>query len=120
MNKEIGKRLKEALPNALRKENNEDWYKSMLPDLDLLIQSEKYEHALTENILSNLVMYCLVEGVFKWNVNQDLSKVHKKVWKMSFMTQHDKDKRMERESLGTKTLLTSYVDLYTMEEKENK
>ena len=91
-----------------------------MPDLDLLIQSKKYDHALTEHILSNLVMYCSIEGVFKWNVNQDLSKVQKEVRKISFMTQRNKDKHMEREGLGIKMLLTTYVDLYTMKEKETR
>ena len=40
--------------------------------------------------------------------------------KISFMTQRNKDKHMEREGLGIKMLLTTYVDLYTMEKKETR
>ena len=63
---ELKTKVKQVKPNAFSRENIEEWYKALLPDLDQLLQGGKYEHVITEHILGNLSMYCSVGGTFTW------------------------------------------------------
>ena len=111
-------RIKEVKPNAFPRENIEDWYKALLPDLEQLLQAGKYEHVLTEHISGNLSMYCSAGGTFIHEVNQALGRARKAVAKVTHMPQDRADEYTEQQELGIKELLVSFVDLYSMELKE--
>ena len=113
-------KVKACLPNQFAQENIEEWYKALLPNIELLINGDMYDHALTESILSNLVSYCSAGGVFALEAAQALSMVKKEVTKVKFMRPDAADGHMTKRKLDVRTLLRQFVQLYVDEKRESR